>query len=369
MSDPHLVFVIMGLVLLAYALTGGADLGGGILALLARGPHAEAERRAITRAIGPIWEANHVWLIVLVVLMFTVFPRAFAALGIALHIPITLALVGLVLRGTAFVFGAYGLGDDGERARWVRVFAWASAATPLCLGSVLAAVASGEVRVRDGEVVSGYLAGWSSPFGLATGLLAVATFALTAAAYLSADAGPEVRPRFARHTRTAQAIVVTLALATGLAARHDAPAFVASMRASPWMPALLASAAAAALVVWLTAGRARTHLTRAAVVLEVTCLVLGYGLGMDAHLLRPDLHVGNAGSHPRTVAALVPVLAFGTVLLAPSLWYLLAVFRGERARREAAAEAEAEAPRRTPDDRPGRETCAADPRDGRGSSH
>src|SRR5271154_4221644 len=110
--------------LIFYVLTGGADFGGGVFDLLARGPRAEAKRALIARAIGPIWEANHVWLILALVILFTGFPRALAAIATTLHGPLTLMLFGIVLRGTAFIFRTY---DAGSERRWARAFAIASA--------------------------------------------------------------------------------------------------------------------------------------------------------------------------------------------------------------------------------------------------
>ena len=142
---PEIVAGVMMLALNAYALSGGADFGGGVWDLLARGPRREAQRTLIASAIGPIWEANHVWLIIVVVMLFTGFPSAFASLGIVLHIPLSLMLVGIVLRGAAFVFRSYGSGDHAGRRAWGRVFAIASTMTPLLLGAIIGAIASGAV--------------------------------------------------------------------------------------------------------------------------------------------------------------------------------------------------------------------------------
>src|SRR5690349_21450830 len=111
MTPAYVVWLIMGAGLAAYVLTGGADFGGGFWDLVASGPTEAKQRQAIARTIAPIWEANHVWLIFVVVCMFSAFPRAFAVVSVALHIPFTIVLVGIVLRGAAFVFRAYGLGD------------------------------------------------------------------------------------------------------------------------------------------------------------------------------------------------------------------------------------------------------------------
>src|SRR5688500_8016485 len=124
---PEHAFVLLGLGVGAYVLTAGADFGGGVWDLLSRGPRAAAQREAIAKAIEPIWAVTHIWMIFVVVLLFTVFPVAFAVVSVALHIPLVLVLVGIVLRGSAFVFRAYGMQPNDARERWGRVFAWASA--------------------------------------------------------------------------------------------------------------------------------------------------------------------------------------------------------------------------------------------------
>src|SRR4029077_1276730 len=123
----------------------GADFGGGVWDLLASGPRKRQQRHLVEEAIGPVWEANHVWLILAVVLLFSCFPAAFAQLSIRLHIPLSLALIGIVLRGSAFAFRSYGgLRDDVQR-NWGRLFAIASVVTPLLLGMAVGAVAAGAI--------------------------------------------------------------------------------------------------------------------------------------------------------------------------------------------------------------------------------
>src|SRR5690348_15560429 len=136
---------VIFLALNAYALLGGADFGGGVWDLLARGPRTERRRELIAEAIGPVWEANHVWLILALVLLFTCFPPAFARLGTRLHIPLSLVLIGIVLRGSAFTFWRYGGGAHGDREQrhWGVIFAVASLITPLLLGTTVGAIASG----------------------------------------------------------------------------------------------------------------------------------------------------------------------------------------------------------------------------------
>src|SRR5262245_55646236 len=124
----------MFIALCLYFLFAGADFGGGVWDLLARGPRAARQRRAVERAIGPIWEANHVWLILVVVILFSGFPRAFAAISVALHVPLTLFLVGVVMRGSAFAFRALDMSGDASQRRYGLVFSMASTIAPVLLG-------------------------------------------------------------------------------------------------------------------------------------------------------------------------------------------------------------------------------------------
>src|ERR1051325_11222845 len=163
---PNILAGIILVALTAYVLFAGADFGGCVWDLLASGLRKRAQRELVQSAIGPVWEANHEWLILAIVLLFTCFPAAFARIAITLHIPLT--LIGIVLRGSAFVFQSYGGGGG-------RVFATASLVTPVLLGISVGAVASGDVGRGTGDGFSAsYIAPWLTPFGIAVGLFALA---------------------------------------------------------------------------------------------------------------------------------------------------------------------------------------------------
>ncbi len=142
-----LFFVCAALVisLTIYIITGGADYGGGVWDLLASGPRADRQRELIAHTIGPMWEADHVWLILVVVILFYAFPPVFARLMIDLHIPVTLMLLGIVMRGSAFAFRSYSSGHGRAQLDWNRVFAIASMIAPFWLGVIVGAVASGRI--------------------------------------------------------------------------------------------------------------------------------------------------------------------------------------------------------------------------------
>src|SRR4051812_22364451 len=169
--------------LVLYLLLGGADFGGGVWDLFAFGPRRAEQRRAIEQAIGPIWEANHVWLILVVVVLFTAFPPAFAAISVALHVPLTLFLVGVVLRGSAFAFRSFDTRGDRHQRRWGLLFSMASTVAPVLLGVVVGALVSGRIRVAGGLVQGGFFRAWLAPFPLAVGLFALALCAFLAATY------------------------------------------------------------------------------------------------------------------------------------------------------------------------------------------
>ena len=143
MSVALIALSILWFGLIAYAVLGGADFGAGIWNLFAVGSQAKRQTQLINKALGPVWEANHVWLIFLIVGLFSVFPSAFAILSMALFIPLTIALIGIVLRGSAFIFRTYAIDTTALTTTWwSRVFSTASLVTPFFLGAAAAAVAS-----------------------------------------------------------------------------------------------------------------------------------------------------------------------------------------------------------------------------------
>jgi len=308
--------------LVAYALFGGADFGAGVWDLFATGPRKPDQRAALARAIGPIWEANHVWLVFVVVILFTGFPPAFAALTTALHVPLTLALLGIVLRGSAFVFRQYG--PDTAALRWGRAFAIASVVTPLLLGVTLGTTASGRLRWEDGIYVSGFFAPWLAPFPWAVGAFAVAIFAFLAAVYLCAElADGPLRDDFRRRAlRAAIAVGGTAALAWWLAEPIGE-------RIATW-PLQLATAIAATGAIAALVKR-RFVVARTLAVAQVALIVGGYGWALFPYLIVPDFTVTNSAAPRTTHELLLGAIAVGAVVLFPSLVYLLRVFKGRRA--------------------------------------
>jgi cytochrome d ubiquinol oxidase subunit II len=317
--------ILVALVL--YAVLGGADFGGGVWDLLASGPRRADQRGLVERAIGPIWEANHVWLVLVIVVLFTGFPAAFAAVSIALFVPLVLLLFGIVLRGAAFTFRTYDRPEDRVQARWGLVFSMSSVLAPLALGVVVGALASGRLR---GAASGTAPFAWLAPFPLAVGLFAVALFAYLAAAYLAVEAEGALRDDFRRRAFAAGVAVFACAGLAAALSRAEAPRVYAGLTGRGWSLPLHLATGAAAVVAFaaLRSGRVRT--ARAAAVAQVALIVLGWAAAQYPYLLVPDVTLASASAPRVTQVALLWALAGGALLLFPALYALFRVFKGQR---------------------------------------
>jgi cytochrome d ubiquinol oxidase subunit II len=327
----------MGVALCLYFLFGGADFGGGVWDLLASGPRAADQRRAIAAAIGPVWEANHVWLILVVVLLFTAFPAAFAAISVALHVPLTLFLIGVVLRGSAFAFR--GLDPSTGQKRFGLTFSMASTIAPVLLGMIVGALVSGNIRVKNGIVTSGFFAPWLAPFPLAVGLFSLALCALLAATYLTVETTDEaLREDFRRRALAAAAAVGLAALAAFVLAAGGAPWVRTALATRPWSWPfhLLTGGAAVTVIVALYTRRFR--LARAAVAAQTVLILLGWVLAQVPYLIVPDVTLHGSAASPRTLRLLLIAVVAGLPVLVPSLILLFRVFK--RATDQARADTE-----------------------------
>lgn len=324
--------VLAGLILLAltgYVLLGGADFGGGVWDLLASGPRREAQRALITAAIGPIWEANHVWLILVIVLLFTCFPRAFGEITTTLHIPLSLMLIGIVLRGSAFAFRAHHGPDGTMPLRWGRVFAIASAMTPVFLGVCLGALASGAVpRAGQTGFHATFVAPWLTPFCFGVGILALTLFAFLASVYLTVEARDiALREDFRLRALGAAAAVFVAAAGTLALALTGAPLVGHGLSASVWaLPLHVATGVAAVGAIgalWIR----RYRVARVAAAIQVSLILWGWALAQYPYVVPPALTIAAAAAPAVTLTLVLWALAAGALVLFPSLAYLFRVFK------------------------------------------
>lgn len=314
--------------LVLYALTGGADFGGGVWELLNYGPRAEARKRLIVHAIGPVWETNHVWVVVAVVVLFTAFPRAFAVLSTSLFVPLTLVLAGIVLRGSAFAFHAHRPHEEGGTGWWGGVFAGASLFTPILLGVVLGAVSSGAVRSEGVSSLVGGTGAWLAPFPLSVGGMTLASTAYLAAVYLILETDdPELKGDFRRRAMGALALVSLLSAAIPFLSAGGAPEFHRDLTGSWWSVPLMGANALAALGAAVSLAYRAYPLARACAASQVTLLLAGWGMAQHPYLVRPDLPISSSAASPEMLRLLLIILAAGGVLLFPAIYLLFRVFK------------------------------------------
>jgi len=332
-SDITLPVILAGLIavsLNAYVLFGGADFGGGVWDLLATGPRRDRQREVISHAIGPIWEANHVWLILAIVLTFSCFPPVFARLGTVLHIPLSLMLVGIVLRGSAFTFRTYDDQHDAVQRRWGRIFAGASLVTPVLLGVCIGAVASGHAGPvpAAGDFTDRFVDPWLTPFSLAVGLMALALFAHLAAVFLTLESDdPALTEDFRLRALWSGVILFLVAFGALLISRDQAPLMGMGLLVSPWSLPFHVATGLAAIVVLAALWWRRYHLARVVVGLQVSLILWGWALSQYPYLVPPDLSIEGAAAPAVTLQLVLIALGLGIVVLLPSLVYLFRVFK------------------------------------------
>lgn len=323
--------VVLGV--LAYVVLGGADFGAGVWDLFARGERKQAQRDLIEHAIGPIWEANHIWLIVVIVVMFVCFPLAFAMLATALHVPLTLMLLGIVARGSAFVFRAYDAHEDRARLVWGRIFSIASVLTPTLLGISLGTALSGDLVWNDaGVYVGGFFAPWLKLFPLLVGLMALALVAFIAAVFLTVEADDEaLKQDFRRRALASGVVVGVFAWSARLYATIGAPEFARRLSNDWWSWPLVVLASAIALGAFYALWTHRDALARTLVVLQATVVVAGFAAALFPEMVLGELTIEEAAATREMHVLVLSVLGVGSLILIPSLVYLFRIFKGPKA--------------------------------------
>ena len=340
MSDTTLTYLAAATALLglmAYAVLAGADFGGGVWDLFASGPRRRAQRDAIAHAMGPVWEANHVWLIFVLVVLFTCFPKGYAPLVTALFVPLHLVLAGIMLRGAAFVFRSHGPGEVKSKSAaprlgsfniWSGIFGGASVISPLLLGAAFGVVTAGDVRVAaDGHVMLVDRFAWLAPYPLTCALLALATCAYLAAVYLTVETTDDLREDFRQRAIIAGTATAALALVVLLVARREAGWFVHQLFSWRAGPVLLAGGICFIGSAVAIFGR---HFRAARVFAagQTVLMLLGWGLAHRDYLIYPDVKLLEARGAIATIRFLLWTFPIGLAMLIPSLILLFRVFKG-----------------------------------------
>lgn len=320
LSAVPMVFVLGGIVL--YAVLAGADFGSGFWTLFTGGgPHGEEIRESAHHSIGPVWEANHVWLIFVLTVFWTAYSTAFGSIASTLAVPLFLAGIGIVLRGAAYALRE-GASGPRESARIDRIFSVSSILTPFALGTTVGAIATG--RVPFGDAAGAHWSSWLGLTSIVDGVIAIATSAYLAAIFLAADCTrrnePELARSFRRRALAAGPLAGVLAIVGLVTLHHSAPALYHELVAGRALPAVIVSVVAGIAAIWLVYTN-RFEPARYVAALAVTAVIIGWALAQWPRVL-PGLDIRQAASsHDVLVAVIVAVIGGGAIVF-PSLAWL-----------------------------------------------
>jgi len=319
MSKADVVAIILVAGAALYAIFGGADFGAGLWQLLSRFDSDKGRRdrvrMRISHSLGPVWEANHVWLIFTLVVLWTAFPRGFAPIMETVYLPLALAVLGIVLRGSGFAFGHVLEGAAGRRS--TEVFAISSVITPFFMGCVVGAIAAGEVEAGG----SGDALGWIGPLPIAVGALFVVACAYLACVFLLDDcrrAGDDELAAYFQRRAVATAVLAgAIALAGLVVLRADAR-YVFDGLLGEALPFVIASILLGAVTL---AGLVRgwSRALRPLAVGAVAMVIAGWAVAQYPYLLPETLTVEEAAATDPTLTAVIVVFGFALAIVGPSL--------------------------------------------------
>jgi cytochrome bd ubiquinol oxidase subunit II len=328
------VIAFLGLSLLLYCLFAGADFGAGVLELFLDREKRHAQRAVVEKALGPVWEANHIWLILVVVILFTGFPAVYGKVSIHLHIPLTAMLVGIIARGCSFTFKHYDAVKGRSQRAYTFFFVYSSLWTPFCLGVVTGALVPGGIDPGAGTYWEGYVAPWLRPFPIALGIFTVCLFTFLAAVYLVGES-PDEESRAAFTRRAVWTSLAAMAAGAGVfaAAAWEGLGLVERFLDSGIALACIAAATLLMAALHGALAKGRSWAARFLAGAQVALVLIGW------YRVQFPVLVGMAGggqltffnSHApaATLNQLGGALLAGSVLILPALFYLLRVFKTE----------------------------------------
>lgn len=328
------VLTFLALSLIFYCLFGGADFGAGMLELFSSKKNRLSQRRIIDRALGPVWEANHMWLILMVVILFVGFPKVYSIVSTYLHIPLTAMLLGIIARGCAFTFRHYDAVQGRSQKPYSLFFGIASLWTPFFLGITMGALSLKKIPSQVSSFKQAYIDSWLQPFPICLGLFTLCLFSFLAAVYLIDECPKEIRPNpyFKKSKVTGLLTVLSggLVLAAGEWGQMElGKAFLDS----PFALALMGFATVLLFPLTIFLINQRRRLPRLVVGAQVLC-ILGAWLKIQFPVLvkftaREPLTVFNAHAPTSSLVMLANALFFGSVLILPALYFLFHVFKSE----------------------------------------
>jgi cytochrome d ubiquinol oxidase subunit II len=330
-----MLYVVIGflwLALLLYLLLGGADFGAGIIELFTSEDNKAKTRRISYKAIGPIWEANHMWLIIAIVILFVGFPGIYTTMSIHLHIPLVIMLMGIIARGTAFAFRNYDAVTDNMQKVYNKIFVYSSFITPLFLGIIAGSAVSGKIDVHANTFLSAYIFSWLNWFSVTIGLFTVALCGFIAAIYLIGEAtDQEERKRFVRKALQMNIAAVISGGLVFISAISDQIPLVQWVFGNPVGITAVAAASISLIVLWYLIYKGRSKSLRLLAGFQITMILL-----TTTYKHYPNIVILKNGGYlslledkgaDKAIDALGLALLIGSVFILPALIYLIYSFQ------------------------------------------
>ncbi len=328
----YVVIAFLYLAILLYVLLGGADFGAGIIELFTSQRDIRRTRKTLYHAIGPIWEANHMWLIIVIVILFVGFPIIYSDLSVYLHIPLLIMLLGIIARGTAFVFRHYDAVKDEMQELYNKVFVWSSFITPFFLGVIAGSTISGHINKEAQTFLDAYILSWLNWFSLGVGLFTVALCGFLASVYLIGEADNENdRQRFIQKAKRTNIIAVMAGVLVFAAAIADEVPLFNWVFGEPVGLIAVIAATLSLIVMWKWIHTKILLIPRVLVGFQVTMILLAISY---AHF--PNFVIIKGGENLslyeymgplKTMWALGWALVIGSVFILPALFYLYYSFQ------------------------------------------
>ena len=328
----YVVVTYLYLAILLYVVLGGADFGAGIIEIFTSERNISRTQKTLYHAIGPIWEANHMWLIIAVVILFVGYPSIYSILSVYLHIPLVIMLMGIIARGTAFVFRHYDAVKDDLQDVYNKVFRFSSFITPLFLGIIAGSTVSGHINIEADSFADAYIFSWLNPFSLAVGLFTVVLCGYLASVYLVGEAKDEDdRRRFVKKAKRMNISAVVIGAFVFLVAVLDDIPLLKWVFADAIGIIAVVAATVSLYAMWRTMGTVPVIVTRALAGFQVTMILLAISY---AHF--PDFVILNGGENLSLMDNIAPIstmnalgwaLLLGSVFILPALFYLYYSFQ------------------------------------------